>query len=487
MIAIIAVFCGNLFAQSNTTDKGIVINGVTWATRNVDKPGTFAEKPESAGMLYHFDKQTVYNSTDQKKPENWENTQSESVKWQAASDPSPSGWRVPTALEIESLLDESKVKREWNNEKKGVVFTDKKTNASVFFPAPSYRVYTGGISDGVAGIYLCNEKREYAGKPYPYSLFLENHWGSITITTNYPDGRGAYSIRPVKAETTSVGRVGGGYGGERPQPTPNPTDKEKEKDKDKDKDKGEKIIDFVGFEANCIPCPPCVNGTRNLDPAKNYCQPCKEDCPQPPKTEEVKCPECPKCPRTATQEAEVAKRDPKCPKCDKCPEDTKVQKPPVSQNCKQEECLIPKATTTAPPLEGFWIAGDFCFWMDGECFKGKYSEIGENPVIDHMSKECQKSFLNFFKGSVKAGYKFENGEWLFSMNGGESFWNPGSNEKQLFKQEGNNITLYLISKGEIVEQQTEHWQYIDGKLYMWENNKDGKGSTNRVCLYKVEK
>jgi len=45
----------------------------------------------------------------------------------------------------------------------------------------------------------------------------------------------------------------------------------------------------------------------------------------------------------------------------------------------------------------------------------------------------------------------------------------------------------LISKGEIVEQQTEHWQYIDGKLYMWENNKDGKGSTNRVCLYKVEK
>ena len=35
---------------------GVVINGVRWATRNVDKPGTFAANPEDAGMLYQWNR-----------------------------------------------------------------------------------------------------------------------------------------------------------------------------------------------------------------------------------------------------------------------------------------------------------------------------------------------------------------------------------------------------------------------------------------------
>ena len=35
-----------------THDEGVVINGVRWATRNVDMPGTFAPTPESFGMHY---------------------------------------------------------------------------------------------------------------------------------------------------------------------------------------------------------------------------------------------------------------------------------------------------------------------------------------------------------------------------------------------------------------------------------------------------
>ncbi|MDR1698223.1 MAG: hypothetical protein LBR75_00145, partial [Prevotellaceae bacterium] len=52
------------FAQSNTEDKGAIINGVKWATRNVDMPGTFAETPESAGKLYQWNRNVAWNTTD---------------------------------------------------------------------------------------------------------------------------------------------------------------------------------------------------------------------------------------------------------------------------------------------------------------------------------------------------------------------------------------------------------------------------------------
>jgi len=39
-----------------TTDTGVVINGVRWATRNVDAPGTFAFSPYEPGMLYQWNR-----------------------------------------------------------------------------------------------------------------------------------------------------------------------------------------------------------------------------------------------------------------------------------------------------------------------------------------------------------------------------------------------------------------------------------------------
>jgi len=41
-----------MFAQ----ETGVVINGVKWATRNVDKPGTFVANPEDFGMLYQWNR-----------------------------------------------------------------------------------------------------------------------------------------------------------------------------------------------------------------------------------------------------------------------------------------------------------------------------------------------------------------------------------------------------------------------------------------------
>ena len=47
----LALFGLSIGANAQTsTETGIVINGVRWATRNVDKPGTFASAPEKSGM-----------------------------------------------------------------------------------------------------------------------------------------------------------------------------------------------------------------------------------------------------------------------------------------------------------------------------------------------------------------------------------------------------------------------------------------------------
>ena len=50
--------------NSSTADKSVVINGVHWATCNVDKPGTFVAGPEDAGMFYQWDIKIGWSSTD---------------------------------------------------------------------------------------------------------------------------------------------------------------------------------------------------------------------------------------------------------------------------------------------------------------------------------------------------------------------------------------------------------------------------------------
>jgi hypothetical protein len=56
IFAVACMFTAATFAQSANTDLGVVINGVKWATRNVDAPGTFAESPQAAGMFYQWNR-----------------------------------------------------------------------------------------------------------------------------------------------------------------------------------------------------------------------------------------------------------------------------------------------------------------------------------------------------------------------------------------------------------------------------------------------
>lgn len=132
--------CGNK-KTSTTADEGVVINGVCWATRNVDVPGTFAGAPESTGMYYNFNGNVGWSATNPLVATHL-NDSSELWKWAAyewetKSDPSPAGWRIPTKEELESLADTAKVSYHWvqTGGAYGVTFTDKATGNSIFLSA----------------------------------------------------------------------------------------------------------------------------------------------------------------------------------------------------------------------------------------------------------------------------------------------------------------------------------------------------------------
>jgi uncharacterized protein (TIGR02145 family) len=118
---------------------GVRINGVIWATRNVDKIGTFASTPEDAGMFYQWNRKIAYAVIGE--AANWDNTAPTGSKWEKANDPSPAGWRVPTLEEINSLQNMDYVLNEWAtvNGVVGRKYTDKATNHSIFLPAAGYR------------------------------------------------------------------------------------------------------------------------------------------------------------------------------------------------------------------------------------------------------------------------------------------------------------------------------------------------------------
>ncbi|MDE7374268.1 MAG: hypothetical protein K2M86_02920, partial [Odoribacter sp.] len=118
---------------------GTLINGVCWAESNVDEPGTFADTPESYGMLYQWNRKKGWPVTGE--VADWDSSMPSGESWEAANDPCPVGWRVPNIEEIKALLDESKVTSVWTsqNEVNGRTFTDGVTGNTIFLPGVHYR------------------------------------------------------------------------------------------------------------------------------------------------------------------------------------------------------------------------------------------------------------------------------------------------------------------------------------------------------------
>ena len=152
--AVLLISCDN---GNNPTGTSVVVNGVKWATCNVDAPGTFAASPESSGMLYQWNRKIGWSTTDPLVNSNggtvWDETIPEGTVWTATNDPCPAGWRVPTIEELQTLLNTTKVVQEWTTQN-GVIgrkFTDCISNNSIFLPAAGSRNYNDGVLSSIVG------------------------------------------------------------------------------------------------------------------------------------------------------------------------------------------------------------------------------------------------------------------------------------------------------------------------------------------------
>ena len=166
---------------------GVRINGVVWATRNVDMPNTFAATPESYGMYYQWGRNIAWSVADplvnSSGGTTWDGTGYEGDAWTAANDPSPAGWRIPTSEEWGSLLDETKVASEWTTQNgvNGTKFTDITSSASIFLPAAGVRIFTGQqFNTGSNGNYW---SRTFYNESFAPSLYSHNISRGMSIST----------------------------------------------------------------------------------------------------------------------------------------------------------------------------------------------------------------------------------------------------------------------------------------------------------------
>ena len=180
-----------------THDDGVVINGVKWATRNVDKPGTFAAKPEDPGMFYQWNRKKGWTVTGNDVM-NWDSSDAAGDIWEKANDPCPKGWRVPTEEEAEALRYSQDVTDEWAtiNGINGKKFTDQITGDTIFLPAVGFRDnLDGSLGKYDYGSYWAatvNERR------YPYYITFEK--GSYSTNLWSTNGRFGFSVRCVTTD-----------------------------------------------------------------------------------------------------------------------------------------------------------------------------------------------------------------------------------------------------------------------------------------------
>ncbi len=170
---------------------GVVINGVKWATSNVDAPGTFAANPEDAGMFYQWNTSKEYAVTGT--IDFWNINVPTGTSWEAANDPCPVGYRVPTAVEIDLLLDTVYVTNEWTvkNGIRGRIFTEKATGNSIFLPAVGSRAGSKTLRDtGTVGYY-------WTGKQIDSSDAYFLKFSSSNAQKTSSNRTIGYSIRPV--------------------------------------------------------------------------------------------------------------------------------------------------------------------------------------------------------------------------------------------------------------------------------------------------
>jgi len=181
---------------STQIEEGVEINGIIWATRNVDAPGIFADTPEDPGMLYQWNKKVGWSSSDSifnsDGGAEWDSNPADNSSWEVANDPCPVGWRLPSLAELQSLLDAGSSWVIQNNAVGRVFGTAPNT---IFLRCAGYR----SPSDGTFllldkyGYYWSNTKYEDPYSPFSYGMYFN----SGSSGTYYHHQANGFSVRCV--------------------------------------------------------------------------------------------------------------------------------------------------------------------------------------------------------------------------------------------------------------------------------------------------
>jgi uncharacterized protein (TIGR02145 family) len=192
--------------QDAVPGNGVAINGVEWATANVETPGTFAANPWDFGKYYQFGRLKAWNLDDPYPPEfivEEPGRQSpppyETDRWTQQEDPCPAGWRVPDIEDVARLMNTAKVTSQWtaHNDVNGRSFTDNATGASIFLPAADDRPDTEPMMKSTTPSgYYWTSTTGYPKAAYYFNVAKAPSYVVLSVRAlDY-----GYSIRCVRAE-----------------------------------------------------------------------------------------------------------------------------------------------------------------------------------------------------------------------------------------------------------------------------------------------
>ena len=139
-------------------DEGVTIGGVTWATRNVGEPGKFTATSEDVGMYYQWNHKIGWSfagSLISTPSAIWDDTNSAVATWDAANDPCPDGWQVPSQDQCDALTTaDGSI---WDGVKKGWVFGSGVN--SIFVPAAGIIMTDSPSFVGSNGYYWTKDQQ----------------------------------------------------------------------------------------------------------------------------------------------------------------------------------------------------------------------------------------------------------------------------------------------------------------------------------------